>query len=170
MSSSSFADSGSFGLADLGGSLEFRPRPSRLLARFLLVAHALAAVVVLVSVPGRLAMAVLLGLVLVSFYRAYRRHVLQVGRRAARRVVCQEDGAWFLQDTQGVVREARLLPSTFLHPRLVILNFELCRCAGRRNLVLCPDSLDPQTLRRLRARLRRVTTDPKQEPPLDRAA
>lgn len=170
MSSNSFADSGSFTVADLGGRLEFRPRPSKLLARFLVIVHVAAALTVMIFVPGRLAMAVLLLLVAVSFHRAYRRYVLQRGSRAARRVVCQEDGVWLLQDTQGVVREARLLPLTFLHPRLVILNFELCRTSGRRNLVLCPDSLDVQTLRRLRARLRVTAQSKLDAPEFNRAA
>lgn len=163
MSSSSFVDSGSFTVADLSGTLEFRPRPSKLLARFLVVVHVAAALTALYFVPGRLMLALVLGFITISFLRTYRRHILQLGSRAARRVLCQDDGVWFLQDTLGVTREARLLPSTFLHPRLVILNFELCRSSIRRSLVLCPDSLDVQTLRRLRARLRtsaQIEADP----------
>jgi hypothetical protein len=98
----------------------------------------------------------LLALVALSFYRNYRRHVLHRGRRAPRRVVCHGDGRWLLQDHRGEMQEARLLPSSYLHPRLVILNFTLRQRPRRRNLVLCPDSLDAQTLRQLRVRLRVV--------------
>jgi hypothetical protein len=154
MSSNRFVDSGSFAAAELTGTLEFRPRRSKVLARFPVLVHAAAALTVLVFAKDHAMVAVLLLLVLASFYRNYRKHVLHLGSRAARRVVCQSDGAWFLQDPHGVIREARLLPSTFLHPRLVILNFKLKRSSGRRNLVLCPDSLDVQTLRHLRVRLR----------------
>ncbi|HXG28862.1 MAG TPA: protein YgfX [Nevskiales bacterium] len=154
MSSGPFADSGRFSTADLTGSLDFRPRASRLLARFLIGVHALAALAVLLWVPGRGMVAALLGLVALSFIRNYRRHVLHRGKYAPRRVICQADGRWLLQDHRGKMQEARLLPSSYLHPRLVILNFALQQRPRRRNLVLCPDSLDAQTLRQLRARLR----------------
>jgi toxin CptA len=157
MSSNRFVDSGQFAVDDLGGTLDFKPRASRLLARFLIVVHALAVVTVLLWVPGRITVAALLALVALSFYRNYRRHVLHRGRRAPRRVVCQGDGRWLLQDHRGQMQEARLLPSSYLHPRLVILNFILRQRPRRRNLVLCPDSLDAQTLRQLRVRLRVAT-------------
>jgi hypothetical protein len=94
--------------------------------------------------------------------------MLQRGAKVARRVVCRADGAWFLQDNEGALREARLLPSSYLHPKLVILNFALGSRAGKRNLVLCPDSLDAQTLRRLRQHLR-VTAQGQPDARFDRA-
>jgi len=139
---------------ETGGALDFKPRQSRLLARFLIGIHALALATVLAGVPNRLVMLVLLAVIALSFFRNYRRHVLHRGVRAPRRVVCQEDGRWRLQDHRGVMHEARLLPSSYLHPQLVILNFALDARPRRRNLVLCPDSLDAQTLRQLRVRLR----------------
>jgi toxin CptA len=154
MSSGPFADSGRFSAADLTGSLDFKPRASRLLARFLVGVHALAVLAVLLWVPGRGLVAALLALVALSFTRNYRRHILHRGRRAPRRVICQGDGRWLLQDHRGEMQPARLLPSSYLHPRLVILNFALEQRPRRRNLVLCPDSLDAQTLRQLRVRLR----------------
>lgn len=137
-----------------GMSLDFKPRRSRLLARFLVGMHALAAAVVLLWVPGRLATVVLLALVALSFFRNYRRHILLRGARVPRRVVCHEDGRWLLQCQQGAMHPARLLPSSYLHPQLVILNFALEERPRRRNLVLCQDSLDAQTLRQLRVHLR----------------
>ncbi|MGH8458700.1 MAG: protein YgfX [Nevskiales bacterium] len=149
-----FVDSGQFSAADLDSALDFKPRRSRLLARFLLGVHALATVTVLLWVPGRGAVAALLALIALSFFRNYRRHVLHRGRRASRRIVCQGDGRWLLQDHLGEMHPAHLLPSSYLHPRLVILNFRLAEYPRRRNLVLFPDSLDAQTLRQLRMRLR----------------
>lgn len=154
-----FADSGQFTAAELAHTLDFKPRASRLLARFLFAVHALATVVVLLWVPGRFAVAALLALVAVSFFANYRQHVLHRGRRAPRRIVCQGDGQWQLQDKHGEMLPARLLPSSYLHPKLVILNFALEQSPCRRNLVLCPDSLDAQTLRQLRAKLR-ITSQP----------
>lgn len=154
MSSNSFADNGQFTARDLDGALDFRPGRSQQIARFLFALHALAALTVLFSVPGRVAIAALLALVALSFFRNYRRHVLFRGPSAPRRVICREDGRWFLQDHQGGMHLARLLPSSYLHPRLVILNFALEQRPRRRSVVLCPDSLDAQTLRQLRVRLR----------------
>ena len=134
--------------------LDFKPRRSRLLARFLVGVHLLAVVAVLLWVPGRLITVVLLALVALSFVRNHRRHILLRGARVPRRVVCHEDGRWLLQCEQGVMHAARLLPSSYLHPQLVILNFALDEQPRRRNLVLCQDSLDAQTLRQLRVRLR----------------
>ncbi len=149
-----FADSGQFSVAGTHAVLDFKPRRSVLLARFLIAVHALAVVTVLVWVPGRATVAVLLALIALSFFRNYRRHVLHRGQRAPRRVVCENEGRWLLQDQRGEMQPARLLPSSYLHPRLVILNFALDHYPRRRNLVLCPDSLDAQTLRQLRAHLR----------------
>lgn len=149
-----FVDSGQFTAAELAGTLDFKPRASRLLARFLVLVHLSAAAIVLLWVPGRLAVAGLLALVVVSFMTNYRRHVLHRGRHAPRRVVCNGNGQWLLQDLDGEMLPAKLLPSSYLHPKLVILNFALEARPRRRNLVLCPDSLDAQTLRQLRARLR----------------
>ncbi|MGH8454028.1 MAG: hypothetical protein ACRESW_05705, partial [Nevskiales bacterium] len=102
-----FVDSGQRSAAELDSTLDFKPRPSRLLARFLFGVHVLAAVTVLLWVPGRGAVAALLALVALSFFRNYRRHVLHRGHRAPRRVVCQGDGHWLLQDHLGEMHPAR---------------------------------------------------------------
>lgn len=135
-------------------TIEFKPRPSVLLSRILLAAHGLAAFVVFSTVHHKFAMPVLLLVIGYSYYSSYRKHVLHKGSGATRRIIWQADGAWFLEDEQGVMREAQLQPSSFVHPRLVILGFRFVRSKGRRSLVLCPDSMDVDTLRRIRARLR----------------
>ena len=68
------------------------------------------------------------------------------------------DGNWQLRRADGWEGEARLLPSSVVASRLMILNF---RFAGavlpwRRGQSLCllPDSLDRDTARRLRVLLR----------------
>jgi len=139
---------------EMTSTIEFKPRPSVLLARLLLAMHGLAVLTTLLFVHHRAVMPVLLLLIGFSYYRSYRKHVLHKGSRAIRRIVWQADGGWFLEDQSGVMREARLRPSSYVHPRLVILNFDLTRSKGRPSVVLCPDSMDTDTLRRLRGRLR----------------
>ncbi len=135
-------------------ALDLRPRPSRRLARILLGFHALAAVAMIGGMPNRWAQGLALLLIAFSAYRSHYVHILHRDRSGIRRALWQADGRWFLEDNAGVMAEARLLPSSYLHPRLVILNFELAHSRARRNLILLPDSLDFQTLRQLRARLR----------------
>ena len=134
--------------------IEIRPRSSRLLSGLLLGFHLLCVIVVLASVTYKPAAAALILLTLLSWYRAHRQHIQYRGRAAVRRLVWQSDGSWLLDDGQAKQRPAGLLPSTYLHPRLVILNFRLLDSRQRRNVVLLPDSLDPECLRQLRVRLR----------------
>lgn len=134
--------------------IEFKPRPSVLLSRLLLMAHGGAALIVFLMVHHKLLMPLLLLFITYSYYRAHRQHVLHKGSGAVRRIIWQADGAWFLEDEAGVVREAELRPSSYVHPRLVILSFDLLRIKGHRHVVLCPDSMDADTLRRVRSRLR----------------
>lgn len=134
-------------------AIEFRPRPSVLLIWVLLGFHILAALVVLLSVAYKLAAAALLLITFWSWYRAHRLHCQHRGPKAIRRLQWQSDGHWLLENRQQQNLPATLLPSSYLHPRLLILNFKL-QDGGRRNVLLLPDSLDAQTLRRLRSRLR----------------
>src|ERR1044071_6845833 len=91
MSSNSFADelssSGVFNVDEMSHRLEFRPRPSRILARWLLAVHATAAVAVLYCAPDHTGVASLLVLVAASYYWNYRRHILMTGGRSPRRVI-----------------------------------------------------------------------------------
>ena len=72
---------------------------------------------------------------------------------AGREAIWEPDGTWTLILVSGQQIEARLLPSTFVTPGLLILNL---RYGHRRSraMVLLPDTLDPDLLRRLRVRLR----------------
>lgn len=135
-------------------SIDLRPRSSKFLARILFGFHLLCAAVVFFYAPFKPAAIALLLLTIWSWYRAHRLHVLHRGNKAVRRAVWQADGQWLLQGHHGDEQPASLLPSSYLHPRLLILNFRIGGTGQRRNLLLFPDSLDFQTLRRLRSRLR----------------
>ncbi len=137
-------------LNDCATTIEFKPRPSVVLARLLFLVHGAAALVVFLFVHHKLIMPLMLLMIAFSYYRSYRKQVLHKGSGAIRRIVWQADGGWFLEDASGVVLESEL----HIHPRLVVLNFKLLRSVGRRSIVLCPDSMDCDTLRRIRSRLR----------------
>ncbi len=139
---------------EFAAALDLRPRPSKWLARILLGFHAVAAAVIVAGVANRWLLGAALILLAASAYGSYHVHVLRRSRHGIRRALWQPDGRWLLEDNAGVTAEAKLLPSSYLHPRLVILNFALLRGQLRRDLILLPDSLDFNTLRQLRARLR----------------
>jgi hypothetical protein len=147
-------------------ALRIRPRPSRLLAVFLLTTHGTALAVV-VSIPldwywrAWLAATVLSGL-------AYTlgAHVLYRVPWAAREANWMSDGTWILTLVRGERIESRLLPSSFVARRLLVLNFRRGRWRSVP-LVLLPDTLDADQLRRLRVRLQLhgEANGPRPDPP-----
>lgn len=133
--------------------LRIRPGSSRRLAAFLLAAHS-AALAVAFAIPlDWYWRAVLVVVVLSGFLYALGVHYLYLVPWAVREAIWGADGTWTLILVSGGRVEASLLPSTYVTARLLVLNF---RC-GRwqyRALVLPPDALDANLLRRLRVRLR----------------
>lgn len=139
--------------------LEVVPRPSRRLLALVLISHlaGLAVTAGLDLAPGwRWALA---ALVLLSL--GYQL-VAGVWRRAPWSVCAARWDAlgWQLTLRNGREREARLLADSYVGVGLVVLNFRVGRFR-RATLVLTADALDPDLLRRLRARLRlRGRADP----------
>jgi len=133
--------------------LRIRPGPSRRLAVFLIVAHCSAlAVVFAISLDWYWRLALVLA-VLVGFLNSLGVHYLYIVPWAVREATWEADGTWTLTLASGERIEASLLPSTYVTARLLVLNFR----SGRwqyRSLVLPPDVLDANLLRRLRVRLR----------------
>lgn len=83
-----------------------------------------------------------------------RRHpAFGFGPRALARLTWHAGTAWTLHEAGGRQHEAELEGSSLVHDSLVVLNFRL-RSGGRRSRALLGDELDPDALRRLRARLR----------------
>jgi toxin CptA len=63
------------------------------------------------------------------------------------------DNGWTLITNNGPSQQLRLAASTYVGVDLVIVNLR-AGLLRRRSLVLTPDNIDPDQLRRLRARLR----------------
>lgn len=132
--------------------LHLLSRLSRWLAAFIVLTHtgAVACVLALpIPWPWRVGGLVLIGLS--GVWQALT-HLWPRTPWAVREAVWGEDG-WELTLGSGRRVPARLAPSTYVGTRLVVLNFRgpsWRRCS----LVLAPDALDPDLMRRLRARLR----------------
>ena len=144
--------------------LQVELRPSRWLASLILFAHGGAlAVLVPLALPIWV-LAPLMGLITGSLVYTLKTHALLRGPLTIRRVIWDSDNDWSLHAASGEQLAGRLLPGSYVHPLLVILNFELEAPssgtlsgrqfnARRRSIVLAKDSADATTLRQLRARL-----------------
>ena len=77
-------------------------------------------------------------------------------RRSARAIVLlvwDRRGRWRLLQRDGRVLDVRLEPGGYAHPKLVVLTFRT-RPGRRLRVVMVPDMVDADHLRRLRMRLR----------------
>lgn len=127
-------------------------KPSRRLAIYVLGVYATAASVVLALPVSRVVIAgALLGLFLAGVH-AYQRRVTLRSRHAIVGLNRHADGTWLLHLADGATHQASLLPDSYLHPGLLVLNFRLGN-DRRRSVVLARDSADSTSLRRLRVAL-----------------
>lgn len=133
--------------------LRIRPGASRWLAAFLLATHAGVLVLICLLPLGVLPRSALLVAVLLGFVHAVGAQVVHRLPWSLREAVWQADGTWLLTLVSGRELTGQILPTTYVSTTLVVLAF---RCGRLRTcaLVLLPDSLDADLLRRLRVRLR----------------
>ncbi len=133
--------------------LQFSPQ----LALFLLIAHGgTLALVPLLTLPLWAVVGVVLGIAM-SLIHALYTHVLLRGKHTVVRLLWGSDGGWVLVYADGVVRDAALMPGSFVHPYLVVLTFQVPDVSllfSRRSVVMTADAVHPATFRRLRVRLR----------------
>lgn len=97
-------------------------------------------------------MGAIAGLIGFSWLNLRRHPALGFGPRALARLTWHSDGSWTLHDASDRKAEAELDDSSLTHAPLLVLNFKL-KNGGRRARILLGDELEPEQLRRLRARL-----------------
>ncbi len=66
---------------------------------------------------------------------------------------CSLDGQWWLDLGEAEQQPVELLPGSYLHPLLVVLDFGLA-AGGKKRLLLLPDMLGADEMRRLRVVVR----------------
>ena len=134
--------------------LVLEPRPSRWLLSLMLFAHGGAIAVLLVldewSWPVRLLLVVA---VLVSLCFTVGRLGWWRSPTRIHRLIWQTENEWRLELCNGEILTARLRPSSYMHPWLVVLNLRVEGQCLPRSLVLARDSLNAMTFRQLRVRL-----------------
>jgi len=136
-----------------GRPLHLEPRSSQYFALALFVLHGMALVVAAnLTIPGWISIALSVA-VLANFYTTFNNHILGRGPNAILSMVWGNDGEWKVIDGKGEELEVSLLPTSYVHQYLVVLNF-LINKGGRRTAILLRDSLDPKTFRELLVRMR----------------
>ncbi|MDG4555389.1 MAG: hypothetical protein P9E24_14270 [Candidatus Competibacter sp.] len=142
--------------------LNIAPRPSRMLLASSGILHGVAGIAAIVaSVPLWVKTGLLAGIGLSLAWTGYRYGWRRGGGFITR--VELLDGRWRLETGDGVRHPAWFIGG-YAHPSLVILNFRLGN-RRRRSLALLPDSVDPETLRRLRVWLRTRRAEDESEHP-----
>jgi len=93
-------------------------------------------------------------LLLFSFYFYALEHALRRSRRAVVALLWDEHDQWCLFNVAGEKIEANLCADSFVHPGLLILNFQIPGRRWRRSVVIPKDAMPRQPLRQLRVRLK----------------
>lgn len=126
--------------------------PSRYLALTLIAAHGMAMAVSLLLLPLWAGMAAAL-LLLVSLRQCLLCHVWLSLPHSCAGLVLEEEGAVFIR-RDGAHLPCRILPGSLVSPWLTVLNAQPQNARGVLSIVILPDSLDAESFRQLRVRLR----------------
>lgn len=89
---------------------------------------------------------------LASLVRAHQLFISQKKPDSVVRLVLKQTGEWLLDLATGENVVATLRPMAFVHPMLVVMSFQSNQQTYR--VILTPDTVDADTFRRLRVRLR----------------
>ena len=109
------------------GPLRIEPGFSRRLGLYLVLSHGLgmsALMAMPLTLPWRLALGLL---VVISLVHGLRTQVLRSGAFALRAAELDPDGGWWLYTAKGAIQSASLRRSSFVRPRLTVLNFSVGR-------------------------------------------
>lgn len=135
-------------------TIDLRPRSSLRGMQLIVGLHVLAASLAMVAQPPDHLGLLLSGLLLISWFSLRRHPVIGFGKRALTRLTWHADSPkWSVETATGITSDASLLPSTLVTRHLLVLNFKLAD-GSRRSRALIGDELEPELLRRLRARLK----------------
>lgn len=127
--------------------------PSTWLTAALVISHggALLILIIMVSLNLWIKLSVVLVIIL-SFLHCFYIYIWRKSSHSIVELVLNERDEWLLIRRDGQVLEPRLRSGTFVHPLLVVLPFQYGW--NFPTVILTPGTVDKDTLRRLRVRLR----------------
>lgn len=129
-------------------------KPSRYILAALVTVHTAAAVVVWpLQIPG-VAKATLVAFVVASFARSLWRNALLKTRGAIVAIALEDSQNVSVRTREGPWREARILGTSYVSPRLTALNLRVEGLTLVRHVVMVPDNVDSEDFRQLRVMLR----------------
>jgi toxin CptA len=132
--------------------ISIRPGFSRPLAVYLLSLHGFA-LGLIVLLPLQWAYRIPLTILIIfSLFHYRRRYLSPQGGRGVTAMEWRGEQEWILHNALGESETVYLSGSSYIHPRLLILNFKTA-AGKRRSLCLTTDRVDREQLRRLRTRL-----------------
>ena len=132
-------------------TIDVTPRPSLRALKFLFALHVLLIVLLFLAMQPGTPMILLAAAFGLSWFSLRRHPAFGYGPQALSRLTWHSDGEWTVHSAAGS-SDAELLPSSYVHSRLLVLNFRTA--TGKwRTRVLLGDELPEDQLRRLRARL-----------------
>lgn len=126
----------------------------------LLVCVHVGAVAVLVMLPvAQELIAVLAFLAAAHALYATRRHALLRDAKSVVKVLWDTQDEWTLTRRDGTTCSARLLPGSYRHPLLTVLNFKVSTWR-RRSVIIFPQRVNAESFRQLRVRMLLVSSSP----------
>ena len=127
-------------------------KASKWLKFWLYIIHFLAIPVIVMTDLGWLVKVLLTVAIGGSLYVVNCNYIKLQGRGSIVRIMLNEADEWWLTTARGDTIHATLLPAAFVHPALITLPFQ---AQGRKyTVVLTPDIVNTDMLRRLRVRLK----------------
>lgn len=134
--------------------------PSWLFAALLLGVHGVALILIFLIPQLPLEVCGVLAAALAAHaWISVSRHALLRARRSVVRVLWTATNTWLLSLHDGTASDAQLLPGSFVHPLLTVLNFRITRWR-RVSVVIFPGRVDAEMFRKLRVKLRLTRTSP----------
>lgn len=138
--------------SSFGATIDLQLRPSLRVLKLLFVLHLVPVGILPFAMQPGQPMILLAAAFAVSWLWLRRHPVFGYGQRALVRLTWPAEGGWTLREQSGLSAEAELLGNSYVHPRLMVLNFKL-KDGTRRSRALFGDEATPAQLQRLRARL-----------------
>jgi len=134
-------------------TLELNPKASVFAVQVVVALHVLAIALIFLAQPAHLPGVALALAIFVSWLSLRRPRAAGYGSGALCRLIWHANSErWRIETVSGRIEDATLQRNSIVLPWLVILNFKTL-AGARRTRMLLGDEIDPDQLRRLRARL-----------------